>query len=238
MIGVGINTVVEKSLKSAGMRRQPRQARSQERVKQILDVAEQMFITKGYNATTTNAIAARAEVPIGSLYQFFPDKGAIVQALAIRYMEVLQQRFNAIHTVETSHMSLADYVDYMIDAIEQFFNDYPGYHAIFMQVQGTIPELEAIESAADNQLIQSWAIILSQYYPGLESTDYEVIALTLVQAIGTLLWLSLSQESTFRQRLVTETKRLMLSYLHSYFPTPEIPPNNAHARRPPKVGRL
>jgi AcrR family transcriptional regulator len=70
------------------MRRQPRQARSQERVKQILDVAEQMFIAEGYDAATTNAIAVRAGVPIGSLYQFFPDKGAIVQALAVRYMEV------------------------------------------------------------------------------------------------------------------------------------------------------
>jgi hypothetical protein len=40
----------------------------------------------------------------------------------------------------------------------------------------------------------------------------------LVKAIGTLLWLSLSQDDIFRQRLVMETKRLMLSYLQSYFP--------------------
>jgi hypothetical protein len=38
----------------------------------------------------------------------------------------------------------------------------------------------------------------------------------LVKAIGTLLWLSLSQEKVFRQRLVAETKRLTLSYLQSY----------------------
>jgi AcrR family transcriptional regulator len=217
--------MVEKSPKLAGMRRQPRQARSQERVKQILDVAEQMFIAEGYNTTTTNAIAARAEVPIGSLYQFFPDKGAIVQALAVRYMEVLQQRFNDLHTAATSQMNLSEYVDFIIDATEQFFKDYPGYHAIFMQVQDTIPELEAIESAADNALIQDWANILLQYHPGLELADYETIAFMLVKAIGTLLWLSLSQEAVLRQRLVVETKRLMLSYLQSYFPTHEIPPN-------------
>lgn len=209
--------MAEKSSKSAGMRRQPRQARSQERVSQILDVAEQMFITEGYNATTTNAIASRAKVPIGSLYQFFPDKGAIVQALAIRYVDLLHQRFNALHTAETSDLPLSDYVERVINATEQFFNDYPGYHAIFMQVQGTIPELEAIESTADSQLIQDWAVILSQSYPGLEPADYEAIAFLLVKAIGTLLWLSLSQEKSFRQRLVAETKRLMLSYLQSYF---------------------
>lgn len=209
--------MAEKPPKSARMRRQPRQARSQERVNQILDVAEQMFIADGYNATTTNAIAARAKVPIGSLYQFFPDKSAIVQALAVRYMELLDRRFKELHAVEMKDLPLSDYVDRIIDATEQFFHDYPGYHAIFMQVQGKIPELEAIEDAADNRLIQDWAVILSQYHPGLEPADYEAIAFMLVKAIGTWLWLSLSQESHFRQRLVAETKRLMLSYLQSYF---------------------
>jgi AcrR family transcriptional regulator len=231
---IGTNTVAEKASKPLGMRRQPRQVRSQERVKHILDVAEQMFIAEGYSATTTNAIAARAEVPIGSLYQFFPDKGVMVQALTLRYMEILQQRFDALHTAEMSQIDLSSYVDRIIDTTEQFFNDYPGYHAIFMQMQDTMPELSAIESATDNQLIQDWASILSQYYPGLESADYETIAFILVKAIGTLLWLSLSQEKAFKQRLVVETKRLMLSYLQSYFPMPEVPPN-AQAPRSPAV---
>ncbi len=221
----------KKSSKLAGMRRQPRQARSQERVNQILDVAEQLFITEGYSTTTTNAIAARAKVPIGSLYQFFPDKGAIVQALARRYGELLHQRFIALHTAETISLPLADYVEQVINATEQFFSDYPGYYAIFMQVQTTLPELEAIESAADAQLIQDWAIILSESYPGLQPVDYQAIAFTLVQAIGTLLWLSLSQNQIFRQRLVAETKRLMLSYLQSYLSMDEIPSSQGSGSR-------
>jgi AcrR family transcriptional regulator len=206
------------SPKSIGMRRQPRQARSQERVSQILDVAEQMFIAEGYNATTTNAIAARAKVPIGSLYQFFPDKGAIVQALAIRYSEQLHQRFVLLDRSDNiANMSLAIYVDQIIDATDQFFTDCPGYYAIFMQVQGTIPELVEIENASDAQLIQDFVSSLSKYYPDLDSADYEAIAFVLVKAIGTLLWLSLGQETSFRQRLVSETKRFTLSYLQSYF---------------------
>jgi AcrR family transcriptional regulator len=50
-------------------------------------LAEELFAGEGYAATTTNAIAARAGVPIGSLYQFFPDKTSILQALALRYAE-------------------------------------------------------------------------------------------------------------------------------------------------------
>jgi AcrR family transcriptional regulator len=206
------------SAKPSGMRRQPRQARSQERVNQILDVAEQMFIAEGYSATTTNAIATRAKVPIGSLYQFFPDKAAILQALALRYGEMLHQRFLELDPDEMTKLPLADYADRIIDSTDQFFTDYPGYHAIFMQVQGTMPELDAIEAAADAQLIEDLAMSLSQRYGELDPADYEAIAFVLVKAIGTLLWLALSQEQVFRQRLVVEMKRLTLSYLQTYFP--------------------
>jgi AcrR family transcriptional regulator len=207
------------SAKTPGMRRQPRQARSQERVKQILDVAEQMFIADGYGAVTTNAIAQSAKVPIGSLYQFFPDKEAIVQALAMRYTDQLHQRFAELDSADPTNLPLSVYVDRMIDATDRFFTDYPGYHAIFIQVQGIVPELAEIEDAADAQLIQDLATSLSQYDSGLDSMDYEAIAFVLVKAIGTLLWLSLSQEQSFRQRLVTETKRFTLNYLQSYFPS-------------------
>ncbi|WP_310483295.1 TetR/AcrR family transcriptional regulator [Chamaesiphon sp. VAR_48_metabat_403] len=205
------------SVKSLGMRRQPRQARSQERVSQILDVAERLFIADGYNATTTNAIASGAKVPIGSLYQFFPDKGAIVGALAMRYTEQLHHRFMELDATEMVSLNLSAYVDRIVDTTAQFFTDYPGYHSIFMQVQGTISELEEIENAADARLIEALAISLSRYHPGLAAIDYEAISFTLVKAIGTLLWLSLSQEQVLGERLVVETKRLMLSYLQGYF---------------------
>lgn len=204
------------SARPTGMRRQPQQARSQERVNQILDVAERLFIVEGYNATTTNRIAAQAKVPIGSLYQFFPDKTAIVQALAKRYTQLLHQRFAELDPDELVKLSLKDYVDRLIDVTDQFFTDHPGYHAIFMQVQGTIPELEQIEEAADAQLIGDLAISLSQRYLALQPSDCEVIAYVLVKAIGTLLWLSLSQEPRFRKRLVAETKQFTLSYLKNY----------------------
>jgi AcrR family transcriptional regulator len=204
--------------KSSGMRSVPRQARSQERVSQILAVAEQLFITEGYNATTTNAIAARAKVSIGSLYQFFPDKAAIVQALALRYIEELHFRFAELDPNHIDRLSLGAYVELLIDTTAQFFTDRPGYHAIFMQVQGTIPGLAEIEDAADARLIQDLSISLAQRNLVLTPIDREAISFVLVKAIGTLLWLSLSQEEHLRQKIVTETKRFTLTYLQSYFP--------------------
>ena len=201
------------------MRRKPRQARSQERVNRILDVAEDLFASQGYTATTTNAIATQAQVPIGSLYQFFPDKTAILLALALRYAEKLHQQLIAIDEAKSPPLSLSDYVDQLIDATDRFFTENPSYHAIFMEFQGTTRELEAIDEAADARLIQDLAHSLAKRDARLEPADYEAIAFVLVKAIGTLLWLSLSQEQSFRQRLVVETKRIALTYLRSYFPS-------------------
>lgn len=205
---------------TARMRRTPRQARSQERVNRILDVAEELFARQSYAATTTNAIAAQAQVPIGSLYQFFPDKTAILQALALRYEEKLHQELAVMDEAEFVTLSLSDYVSQLIDITDRFFSQNPSYYAIFMEVQGTMRELEEIDEATDARLIHDLASSLARRGTGLEPADYEAIAFVLVKAIGTLLWLSLSQEKMFRQRLVVETKRLTLQYLQSYFPSP------------------
>ncbi len=204
-------------LAAGGMRRKPRQARSQERVNRILDVAEELFASQGYAATTTNAIAAQAQVPIGSLYQFFPDKTAILQALALRYAEMLHQELAFIDEAEAVTLPLTDYVNQLIDTTDRFFTNHPSYYAIFMEVQGTIRELEEIDEATDAKLIQALASSLANRDAKLEQADYTAIAFVLVKAIGTLLWLSLSQEPLYRQRLVVETKRLALTYLQSYF---------------------
>ena len=199
------------------MRRQPKQARSQERVKQILDVAEQLFLEVGYDSTTTRAIAARANVSVGSLYQFFPDKEAILKALAIRYMQTQYQRFLTLHTPAAVTLPLPSYVDRMIDVFDQFYTDYPGSRAIFDQLLDTIT-WSAIEKIDDfeYQVIDELARFFQCRQPSLSMAKCERIAMVITKTITELLWLSLSGDQTFRQELVAETKLLTLSYLQQY----------------------
>ena len=215
-------------LNTAGLRREPRQARSQERVNRILEVAQEMFATEGYAGTTTNAIAAQAKVPIGSLYQFFPDKVAILQALAIRYTARLHQQLTILlDSAEIAALPLPEYVERLIDTTDQFFTENPGYHAIFMQAQGAIPELNEVERAADIKLIKDLSTAFAQRNPFLTQEDCEIIGFVAIKVIGNLLWLSIDQEKTLRQRLVVETKRLALSYLQNHFSIHESPPGIA-----------
>lgn len=199
----------------SGMRKKPQQARSQARVDRILDVAERLFTTEGYNATTTNAIAAQAGVPIGSLYQFFPDKNAIIGALAERYNDQMYELFVALHDEDAARLPLPAYVDRIVDTFDRFFVEHPGYSALFMPLQG-LPELEAADAAGDERLIRTYSEFLQRYYPAAAPETYTRVAFVLVKAIGNLLWLALGQEPALRQALVAETKRLMVCYLASY----------------------
>ena len=68
-------------------RKTPRQERSRRTVERILDAAARIFDEQGYSAATTNDIADEAEVSVGSLYQYFPNKDALLVALTTRHIE-------------------------------------------------------------------------------------------------------------------------------------------------------
>jgi AcrR family transcriptional regulator len=66
--------------------KEPRQRRSKVTYDAILEATTQLLIEKGYAATTTNHIAERAGISIGSLYQYFPNKEAIAVELLQRHI--------------------------------------------------------------------------------------------------------------------------------------------------------
>jgi len=199
------------------MRRKPVQARSQERVQRILDVAEDLFATRRYAATTTKEIAAQAQVPIGSLYQFFPNKAAIVQALFVRYNDLLYQRLALFNDAELSKLPLSTFVDKVTEITINFYLENPGCHKIYMEAQDLASELNKIEKAADAKLIQELVVLLEQREAIQEEVNYEAIACVLINAVGQVIWMALGQEEKFQQQLFAEIKRFSLSYLQSYF---------------------
>lgn len=66
-------------------RKQPRQARSRATVDALLDAAARVLVQEGYGAANTNRIAEVAGISVGSLYQYFPSKEALIVALRQRH---------------------------------------------------------------------------------------------------------------------------------------------------------
>ncbi|MET8474504.1 TetR/AcrR family transcriptional regulator [Streptomyces sp. NPDC006422] len=77
------------------LRRMPVQRRSAERLSRILDACAELLDETGYDELSTRAVAQRAEVPIGSVYRFFGNKRALVEALAERNLGRYVRRVTA-----------------------------------------------------------------------------------------------------------------------------------------------
>lgn len=73
-------------------RRRPVQDRSRETVGYVLEAAAQLFGELGYEQATTNHVARKAGVSIGSVYQYFPNKQALLLALAERHLEEARRK--------------------------------------------------------------------------------------------------------------------------------------------------
>lgn len=77
-------------------RKTPSQRRSRKTFDAILDAAARVFSERGFAAGTTNHIAAEAGVSIGSLYQYFPNKNAILIALLERHLADAEKSYEEI----------------------------------------------------------------------------------------------------------------------------------------------
>lgn len=77
------------------MRRQPQQARSKAMVERIIEAGRTVLMRDGYEGFSTNRVAGEAGISPGSLYQYFPDKSAIVAAVIDRHSDAVAERVAA-----------------------------------------------------------------------------------------------------------------------------------------------
>ncbi|WP_202968847.1 MULTISPECIES: TetR/AcrR family transcriptional regulator [unclassified Pseudonocardia] len=76
----------------AGRRREPRQERSRRMVERIVEAGREVLVARGYDGASTNRIAEAAGISPGSLYQYFPDKDAVLAEVLDRYLDGMEAR--------------------------------------------------------------------------------------------------------------------------------------------------
>ncbi len=103
------------------MRKTPRQARSRATVERIVAAGREVLVADGYDAFSTNRVAAAAAISPGSLYQYFPDKAAILEVVIDRYTEQTADRVAAAMADRMGGAGLEvvrDIVDALLTALE------------------------------------------------------------------------------------------------------------------------
>lgn len=96
--------------------KEPKRKRGIARVAKLLDAGASVFAEQGYKAATMTEIAARAGAPIGSLYQFFPNKDVLADALVARYAEHVEAALDRIRA-QVADLDGAQLADRLLDVL-------------------------------------------------------------------------------------------------------------------------
>ncbi|MFJ7072073.1 TetR family transcriptional regulator [Streptomyces sp. NPDC098781] len=112
------------------LRRTPQQARSKARLARVLQAAERVLVREGAQALTTTRIAAEAKVSVGSLYQYLPDRDAIIDALAAGYLARLEATMDDLVRAAAAER-WDDPVDVLIDTYAGIYRTEHGFRALW-----------------------------------------------------------------------------------------------------------
>jgi AcrR family transcriptional regulator len=208
---VGITKDKKKKTSTSTLRTAPQQSRGQERVKLILDVSEKLLLSKGYEALTTNAVAAEAGISIGSLYHFFEDKVAILEALIERYNA---EYFAVLEPIHQKPAKLEAYLDKLLDTLEHFSQGRPALLVAYSHALTASKKFERAEEVANDRLTAMMSAYYRRHNPKLNEDKARLVAWTvLTMAEALLLSRGEGEKGVSRYH---EAKKALKSYLELY----------------------
>jgi len=125
-------------------RRRPRQARAQATVDAIIQATARVLIEDGYDRASTNRIAQAAGVSIGSLYQYFPSKEALVAALVEAHVDRMMEVVTRILGHNSEPSDLRNSADVLVTALIAAYRVDPKLHHVLCQEVPKIGDLRRI----------------------------------------------------------------------------------------------
>ena len=137
-------------------RNAPIQKRALERRAKILEVTAELLEEVGQDDLTTILVAKRAEMSVGTLYHYFPNKYAILYALAEQWLGEIDTVLQELEAERLETMSLKKFVD---KAVERMLLAYTNQRGLLPLVQAMfgVPELKDLDTAHDELIITSMA---------------------------------------------------------------------------------
>jgi len=187
------------------------QGRSLARVSRMLDACAELMDEIGYDGLTTTLLAERAGVAIGSVYQFFPDKRAIVLALAQRNIESYVERLSAkITSGELSHWW--DAVDAAMDEFIDMNRSTPGFRTLRF---GDVVDRNLLDADRDNDAVlteQLGKVLVGAF--GVPENDRLLFSLAIaVEMADGLIKLAFRRDPDGDDQVLSEAKKIVKEYL-------------------------
>jgi AcrR family transcriptional regulator len=164
-------------------RKEPRQARSRFLVDTIIEAAARVFEQHGYDQTTTNRIAEVAGVSIGSIYQYFPNKDALITALHEHHLtEVLALVRREMDACEGR--TLMQSVAALVASCAARHRERPCLQQL---LHAELPTLERRDSDAGRSIVEATVRLLERHRAEIRQPNVEVAAFVVLRMFEELI---------------------------------------------------
>jgi AcrR family transcriptional regulator len=201
-------------------RKTPRQTRAAETRARILDAARQVFASFGYAAGTTNRIAEKAGMSVGSLYQYFPNKDAILVELVRAHVQDGTEQISAAvarHRSDTGAEThdaddLGELVRAVIGAMVAVHAQDRRLHRVLFEESPRPPSLLAELAALEDRIVELLAGLLRDRHPPADDPDLSarIIVVTIESLVHRLV---ATDRPLDTDRFIDEATRLVAGYL-------------------------
>ncbi|MCA9561198.1 MAG: TetR family transcriptional regulator [Myxococcales bacterium] len=194
-------------------RKRPRQARSRATVEAIVEATARVLAQHGYEKATTNRVAKVAGVSVGSLYQYFPNKEALIGALVDRHFERMRALFaERLAAVADAPVPVAARA--LIDAVMEGHRRNPQLHQAVLE---SVPRLgvQAQRDAFDAFAVPLIAGYMARRRADLRPPDLELAAWVLMRTLQPLVHAAVLRGPAFVEdtAFVDEATALVVGYL-------------------------
>lgn len=197
-------------------RTQPRQARSRATVERILLASGELLEEVGVDGFNTNLLANRTGLAVRAIYRYFPNKWAILVALAERMRE-LERLW--VGTLE-DYLELPDWKAGFGMAIDRYVEAarvQPAYAALRAASQAS-PELRSLEAQGSREFQEALAQSLRGVGVSLDEGRLRAVCLVIIESAGRVLDIAVRSPSDEAELLLGELKRMLLNLLQDYIP--------------------
>jgi AcrR family transcriptional regulator len=192
---------------SNSIRVAPQQERSARRLAGFLDAAAELFVERGYEATTMTAIAERSGSSIGALYNYFPDKPAVALALLGQYAQEMEEQWRPLME-QAENLSHREFASLFIERITEIFQARPAYLRLL-----AAPIRLRRDPAVKRALRANIANAFRAKNPSLSGERAALAANVTLQIVRGLITLYGESDDKAKDLIVEEFKKALTLYL-------------------------
>ncbi|MGZ3296723.1 MAG: TetR/AcrR family transcriptional regulator [Xanthobacteraceae bacterium] len=198
--------------RSGGLRKKPLQARSRARVAGILKAAGSLLGEVGYDGLSTNLIAERAQVPVGSIYQFFEGKDDIVAALVEQFQDRILRLVSAQLDVDTAVHDRWAFIARLIDGIAGIQAEASAFVCVFSGSQ-THARFDGLARDLRRTLTRHLDRVFAEAFPRLPKDDRGRMLAAWSDITGAMIANLDRSKPGERGKLLEELKTILGAYL-------------------------